>query len=384
MPIEEVTGITSLLVLPWALKFLWAPIIDALRARWWGLRCWILLAQVLMALPLLALLRVDLGEQVGLVTTLLLLHAVFAATQDVAIDGLAIRTTPPEERGSINAWMQAGMLTARGIFGGASLWAEKYIGPGMVIFALVASVWGSGVLLFIFRDAAVAADERVPRAGGHLAEVGRALLHALRDRNTYLGLGFALIAGAGFETVGAVAGPMLRERGHTSALVGMFYAVPVIGATILGGFIGGQLADRYGRLRTAGICVALTAVVIGALAAVVWLVPSGERHGLATPEIGALVAVYVMVGALTASSYALFMELTDPAIGATQFSAFMGATNLCESWSARVGGRVAGTAGYPASWALTASISLLAIALLPLMHRVRTSHQGEAGGHPAP
>lgn len=335
MPIEEVTGITSLLVLPLALKFLWAPIIDALRARWWGLRCWILLAQVLMALPLLALLRVDLGEQVGLVTTLLLLHAVFAATQDVAIDGLAIRTTPPEERGSINAWMQAGMLTARGIFGGASLWAEKYIGPGMVIFALVASVWGSGVLLFIFRDA-------------------------------------------------AVAGPMLRERGHTSALVGMFYAVPVIGATILGGFIGGKLADRYGRLRTAGICVALTAVVIGALAAVVWLVPSGERHGLATPEIGALVAVYVMVGALTASSYALFMELTDPAIGATQFSAFMGATNLCESWSARVGGRVAGTAGYPASWALTASISLLAIALLPLMHRVRTSHQGEAGGHPAP
>lgn len=379
MPIEKVTGITSLLVLPWALKFLWAPMIDALRFRWWGLRCWILLAQTLMALPLLALLRVDVGQQVGLVTALLLAHAVCAATQDVAIDGLAIRTTPPEERGSINAWMQAGMLTARGIFGGASLWAERYIGPGMVILALVAAVWASGVLLVLLRDSAVATDERGPHPGGHLAEVRGAIARALRDRNTYLGLGFALIAGAGFEAVGAVAGPMLRERGHPSELVGMFYAVPVIGATIVGGFLGGRLADRYGRLRAAGLSVAVTALAVGALACVVWRVPGGERTGLATPEVAALSAVYVMVGALTASSYALFMELTDPAIGATQFSAFMGATNLCESWSARVGGRVAGAAGYPASWALTASVSLLALALLSLMHRVRAARGGEVG-----
>ncbi|QKK09944.1 MAG: hypothetical protein HND58_18495 [Planctomycetota bacterium] len=58
------------------------------------------------------------------------------------------------------------------------------------------------------------------------------------------------------------------------------------------------------------------------------------------------------------------MDLTDPEIGATQFSAFMGATNLCESWSARVCGRVASVSGYPAAWLLGAVVSLAAVPVL--------------------
>ena len=66
MPVDEVTAITSLLVLPWALKFLWAPLVDAVRTPVWGLRSWILSAQFLMGLPLLALMWVDLASAVGL------------------------------------------------------------------------------------------------------------------------------------------------------------------------------------------------------------------------------------------------------------------------------------------------------------------------------
>jgi len=31
--VQDITGLTALLVLPWALKFLWAPLVDALTER---------------------------------------------------------------------------------------------------------------------------------------------------------------------------------------------------------------------------------------------------------------------------------------------------------------------------------------------------------------
>src|SRR5690606_26052371 len=58
---------------------------------------------------------------IGLLGTLLVMHAVFAATQDVAIDGWAMASVSEDERGRLNAAMQAGMLTARWVFGAGLL-----------------------------------------------------------------------------------------------------------------------------------------------------------------------------------------------------------------------------------------------------------------------
>lgn len=44
-----------------------------------------------------------------------------------------------------------------------------------------------------------------------------------------------------------------------------------------------------------------------------------------------MLGVYLRAGLITASAYALLMQLTDPRLGATQFSAYMGAVNACES-----------------------------------------------------
>ncbi|MBP1689319.1 MAG: hypothetical protein H6Q33_5462 [Deltaproteobacteria bacterium] len=78
----------------------------------------------------------------------------------------------------------------------------------------------------------------------------------------------------------------------------------------------------------------------------------------------ALTAVDVCIGAFTASSYALFMELTDPALGATQFSTFMAATNACESWSSAAVGRMIPAIGYPGAFSLLALVSLATLPVL--------------------
>jgi len=74
--------------------------------------------------------------------------------------------------------------------------------------------------------------------------------------------------------------------------------------------------------------------------------------------IGSLTIVYGGIGLFTASSYALFMDVSVPEFRATSFSAYMGATNLCESWSAFVVGRIAAPAGYGLAFGVLAVVSL--------------------------
>jgi predicted MFS family arabinose efflux permease len=214
-----------------------------------------------------------------------------------------------------------------------------------------------------------------PRASRAAEPLLPHVLAALRRRTTWLGLLFAATAGAGFEVVGVFAGPFLETRGHDSAAIGLFLGVPAVGAMVIGALGGGHLADRFGIRRTvfvAGLALGAAVLVLAAL----------TRGGAGRVELlGTLTVIYLGIGVFTAASYALFMSLTDPALGATQFSAYMGATNLCESWSARAGGTLAARAGFASAFAWLAAIALAALALLPLLRpHPRTSRPAESNG----
>ena len=122
-----------------------------------------------------------------------------------------------------------------------------------------------------------------------------------------------------------------------------------------GALVAGHLADRLGRRRAVVAFLVTIAATIAALAVVLWT-PWAETPALRV----VLAALYVAIGAFTASTYALFMDLTDPQLGATQFSAYMGATNLCEVWAAYLVGRLIGHLGYPPAFLIMAAVSLLA------------------------
>ena len=53
--IDRITAFTALLTLPWALKFLWAPLIDVLRSGRFGYTKWIGVSQAMMCITLLPL-----------------------------------------------------------------------------------------------------------------------------------------------------------------------------------------------------------------------------------------------------------------------------------------------------------------------------------------
>ncbi len=358
--LDTITALTSSLTLMWALKFLWAPLVDVLRTRGWGLRAWILSCQALMGLTLLPLLLMDEGPMRRFLVPLLFLHALAATTQDVAIDALAILRVPSAERGSLNGWMQVGMLMGRSLFGGGALVMAARLGEKGVLAALVGAIWASGSLLLLSKEAPAPASRSMDPEGG----VGSAFLQRLKGavltRGSLLGLAFALVSGAAFEGTGAVAGPLLVDSGATKEAAGWFFAVPAVGAMLVGALTGGTLSDRWGRRRCAALFLVLIALDVAGLALLL-----GRGHPAPMqPLLWLLGGLYAGIGLFTAASYALFMDLTDPAFGATQFSLFMGATNGCEVWAGLTAGALIAGRGYPTALLVLALISLLALPLL--------------------
>ena len=182
-------------------------------------------------------------------------------------------------------------------------------------------------------------------------------------KTTWLGLLFAAVGGAAFKSLEVIYGPFLVNRGFDNETIGWFSLGPMIGAMIVGSVLGGWLADRFEVYRCVAGSLGFIVVTIVCLTATDWLGGSaGSWHLLAW-----LSATGIGIGIFTASSYAMFMNITTPAVAATQFSAFMGATNGCESWSSYATGRMIASSGYPAAMLAMCIVSVFSLPLVALL-----------------
>jgi predicted MFS family arabinose efflux permease len=246
------------------------------------------------------------------------------------------------------------------MFGGGALLMSKWIGQTAVVCLLIAAVTGSMILVAGSRLPPAERQSVLRERAAHAAREFRA---ALTELHTWQGLLFALIGGAAFKSLEVVLGPFLVDRGYTEEEIGLFSAGPMIGLMVLGALTGGWLADRIRRTTCVSIALLSFVVPIAALAAADLAL--GGARGL---HLLALLAITAFgIGLFTASSYALFMDLTRRGIAATQFSAFMGATNGCEAWSSVSVGRVIAGQGYSAAFWCMCCASLLALPLLRWM-----------------
>ncbi|MEQ9409113.1 MAG: MFS transporter [Fuerstiella sp.] len=400
VPLERITWLTAVLVIPWTLKFAWAPLVDAIQSGRWTLKHWVISAQTLMGVTLTPLIWVNPVDSMNVLSILLIMHAAAAATQDVAIDALCISVTDPSERGRLNGWMQAGMLSGRAAMGGGALLMSSLLGDAAVVIILVAATTLSGSLLLMShlprhqpqRDpndghepAWQRLEERQERdqhpeslpLSSRIRQICRDLGRVFRQKNTWLGLLFALTAPACFKAFEVVIGPFLIDRNYTSDEIGWFTAVIMIGAMIAGSVLGGHLADRFRRRYFVAGALVFIVISLTLLAGSDYL--ANEQRGNHLLVCIAMTALGI--GVFTVALYALLMDLTTRSTAATQFSAFMGATNGCESWSTYTMGQVVAARGYGTGILVLCGVSLAALPLLSVLHRIH--HQPHQKSHPS-
>jgi hypothetical protein len=78
----------------------------------------------------------------------------------------------------------------------------------------------------------------------------------------------------------------------------------------------------------------------------------------------ALTVIAATIGCFTVSMYNWLMNQTEKSLAATQFTAFMAASNVCEAWSTALIGKLQITQGYPVAILTLVALSATAATIL--------------------
>ena len=147
--VGEAAGVAAFILLPWAFKLVWAPLMDTVTLRKMGRRRpWIIAAQMMMGVTLIGVLMIpDITADLTMLKWMFFLHNIFASMQDVATDALAVDLLPAEEQGRANGMMWGSKLVGYG--GGGYLFAQMIEYSGSIQLAVYAQMALLGCIMIL-------------------------------------------------------------------------------------------------------------------------------------------------------------------------------------------------------------------------------------------
>ena len=146
-------GMLSLLYIPWAFKFFWAPLIDRFYLKKLGKRkTWLLFTQIALVLGVLALAFTQFSY--GLTTFVIvgLWISTFAATQDIAIDGYTVETFSEQDYRFGSMAQSIGVALGSMIGGAVTLWLYQYYGWEIALSSLAATTALTMIAVFQIKE----------------------------------------------------------------------------------------------------------------------------------------------------------------------------------------------------------------------------------------
>lgn len=368
-------GFAGALSAPWLLKPLWAPLVDRWSSERLGRRrSWILPLQAALASTCLAAAFVP-AESLPLLLGLIALTNLFAATMDIAVDGLAVDSLDAHELGWGNIAQVVGYKLGMLIGGGVLVWASQWIGwrglflaiTGLIVLALLVTLaWREPS-----RPHASASESDASSFGALLSTLWRALARPGA---------LALVAACATYKIGesmadAMFEPFLvRRAGWSVPEVGLVIGTWGMAFSLAGSFLGGALAARLGVLRALyGFAIARALSLIG----VWWL--SGQASSESLTQLVVVVKGFEEIagGGLTTAMFAFMMSQVDREIGATHYTLLAGIEVLGKVPGGLASGALADTFGFRWTFALALWLGL---AFLPVLLLLRPA----AASPPAP
>lgn len=380
----QTIGLLSLAGLPYTLKFIWAPLVDAvdvpvLSARFGRRRGWLIASQILLMAaivflgtrdPVAAPLAIGLGA---------VLVAAASATQDIVIDAFRIESLAGEEQAagmaSYVATYRVGMLVSGAGVIGLAAWLEA---EGVAYEAVWAIAYAAAAALVLVGMTAVLVAREPPAApdvaAGHVGGIGtlRRVLETARgafaeflSRDAAVAvLAFVVLYKLCDALAGVMTAPFILSLGYDKATyAGVVKGVGLV-ATLAGGFAGGALAG----VMTLGRALWLGALLqMGSNLVFVWL-------GTVSPSVPALTAAIVVENVTGGIATVIFVAYISALCGArahtaTQYALLTALVAVGRTLLASMSGYGAAALGWPLFFLMTAAAALPGLALLAWLQR---------------
>ena len=348
-------GYFSLVLLPYNIKFLWAPFLDRWRLPLLGRRRGWMLAFLLSAAACVFLLgSSDPRGAPGVVAALALTLAFMGASFDIVNDAYKTDVLRPAERAAGNAAYTTGWRIALLLTGSVALvlaewlpWRVIYIGLGcMLIIGVVCTLVGP-------EPEQVVAPPRT-----FLKAVVEPFVDFFRRPRSLVVVGFMLCYSFG-DTIASKMLPVFyyRQVGFRLVEIGTINKITVATATVAGAVLSAALIVRLGFRKSV--------LLFGAAAAAsnllyILLDHFGKSYGLLVLAVG----VDNLFGGMRSTIMLAFLTgITNPRFSATQYALFSSATSVLGRIVAASSGHIIESWGWSGFFALTSALALPALVI---------------------
>ena len=372
-------GLFALVGTPYTVKFLWAPVVDALDvpilARWLGRRRgWLVFAQLLLIAAIVFLAFTNPAAAPGLVAFGALLVATASATQDIVIDAFRIDTLDESEQAAGTAsyvaayrigmlastvgalYVVTGFETGLG-FDKQAAWTAGYLAMAvLVVIGIVTTLLATNPE----KESGGAIEDP---EGGRLARVWKAAMGAFaeflsRDAAILI-LAFVVLYKFCDAFAGTMTAPFVIDLGFSRTDYANIVKGVGLAATLIGGFAGGAVA----RALPLTTCLWIGAI-LQALSNLVfaWLALIGTN----TWALAAAIIAENFTGAIGTVIFVAYISALckNPLHTATQFALLTALAAVGRTYLSSGAGFVAQGTGWPLFFVLSALVALPSLVLL--------------------
>ncbi|HEY4178492.1 MAG TPA: MFS transporter [Kofleriaceae bacterium] len=339
-------GVATLLAVPWALKFLWAPTVDRrYSARLGRRRTWILAMQAAGIVALGAIALIPGTEAIPALLASMLVLNFIAATQDIATDGLAVDLLPPEERGFANGLQVGGYRLGMIVGGGVLLIFHEDLGHR--------GVFGTMCLLTALTSLPVLfAKEPPPREATPEAV---AAVHWLKLPGAWQLLALVVTYKFGEEFGKSMITLFLKDGGLGEKEIGSMIGVAGSVAGLAGALVGGALVGKLGRKRS------LVLFGIGQMVTVAGYMYLALTKPSMTELYGWTGVEHFASGCATVALFTSMMDWCRPEHGGADYSVQASAQVIAIGVAPLISGVSAQVLGYAGHFALSVVLCAAAV-----------------------
>ena len=377
-------GLFALVGTPYTIKFLWAPVVDALDLPLLsGLlgrrRAWLLLSQFLLIAAIACLALSD-PHRPALVAFAALMVATASATQDIVIDAFRVESLEEREQAagmaSYVAAYRVGMLvsTAGALFlvsAFESAGAAKSTAWTFGYAAMAALVAIGVVTTFVAREPEKSQVAEAAHAAEHaspLVRVAHAALGALTEflgrEQAIVALGFVVLYKLTAAFAGAMTAAFVIDIGFSRNQYAAIVKGLGLAATLLGGFAGGFIARAYPLALSLWIGGVLQAVANFTFSwqAVLGPKPAALAFAISTENFTSAIGTVIFVAYLSALC-------RNPLHTATQYALLTALSAVGRTYLSSAAGYVAAATGWPLFFAVAALLAIPGLVLLAGLQR---------------
>jgi MFS transporter, PAT family, beta-lactamase induction signal transducer AmpG len=371
-------GLFALVGTPYTIKFLWAPLVDALDvpllSRLLGRRRgWLVFSQLLLMAATVFLGFTDPATTPWLVALGALMVAAASATQDIVIDAFRVETLEPNEQAagmaSYVAAYRIGMLVSTA---GALFLVSGFEGLGFAKGgAWTAGYLAMAALVLVGTVATLLATEPDRPSAGHAAlpsenpvtRVANAAIGAFSEFLTremaVVVLTFVVLYKFCDAFAGTMTAPFVIDLGFSRNDYAAIVKGVGLAATLIGGFAGGAVARALPMTTSLWLGGALQA---GSNLVFCWLAYVGTNHWALT----AAIIAENFTGAIGTVIFVAYLSALckSPLHTATQFALLTALAAVGRTYLSSGAGYIAQSTGWPAFFVLSALVALPSFALL--------------------